>query len=654
MWYALDNEDTKAWVKEFGGQMVDVWDFSTNPQNPLEPEKNYFWAKVRSLQDWKYVPKTARVMVSKEGAPNEFFTKSFAPDLSKEIAAGQVRFQKFFQRRGQDGEGEGGDGEPQPGGEPQPKVGKDLEKHAAKLRAIADGMTKEIKHRLDPPIGKQNKTQRRIRIAAGMREEGVKMLRIQTCLYSVADAIDANVAVSDLMLELNSKADFEALEFEYEYKVKNPNKPFKVPERLVKKGVLTEKQFDELWWELAKLVNAGKTPQSESEAKIRELEEKVRRATDELVGEKIPGFFPTPKPLIERMIEAADIKDGMTILEPSSGKGDIVYHLVENEPTSKLKLEVWSVEPQGSLTWVQRLRNDLYAEKHEQNPAKYVNGPARIRLVETSLEKYQGSYNRSEFDRVLMNPPFEGGKDIEHVRLCYNMLKPGGILVAIMSIGSFQRSYKKEREFQEWISELEVNGLAFSDTIKNAFNTRDSFNQTGVTVKLVQLYKPSGAKPSSPNDDDDLELIELEAEAQIAITNTNSLTAQKATLKGLDEDLLLGYFGEEVGLPNKEVWLTVAGVKHIEIRHSQELSQHKFNAVELVRYVFSNHGQPMLSPQGSFMLACPLPARNNKFGIIAIVLSTNYDGNYVVATAFIALESYVEKLASHSRRRAPD
>jgi hypothetical protein len=50
-----------------------------------------------------------------------------------------------------------------------------------------------------------------------------------------------------------------------------------------------------------------------------------------------------------------------------------------------------------------------------------------------------------------MNPPFEKGQDIEHVRHAYDQLKPGGRVVAIMSEGPFFRSDKKATEFRDWL-----------------------------------------------------------------------------------------------------------------------------------------------------------------------------------------------------------
>jgi 16S rRNA G1207 methylase RsmC len=44
----------------------------------------------------------------------------------------------------------------------------------------------------------------------------------------------------------------------------------------------------------------------------------------------------------------------------------------------------------------------------------------------------------AQFDRVLMNPPFEKGGDVKHIQRAFGMLKPGGRLVAICANGPRQ------------------------------------------------------------------------------------------------------------------------------------------------------------------------------------------------------------------------
>ena len=38
-----------------------------------------------------------------------------------------------------------------------------------------------------------------------------------------------------------------------------------------------------------------------------------------------------------------------------------------------------------------------------------------------------------QVDKIIMNPPFDRGGDCDHVRHAFQFLKPGGVLVAVMS-----------------------------------------------------------------------------------------------------------------------------------------------------------------------------------------------------------------------------
>lgn len=89
-----------------------------------------------------------------------------------------------------------------------------------------------------------------------------------------------------------------------------------------------------------------------------------------------------------------------------------------------------------------------------------------------------------------MNPPFEKGQDIDFVLKAYELLNPDGILVALMSEGSFYRGYKRDRAFQDWIRLMETSNAAeLSEPIRGAFNTAQSFVQTGVTVRILKLVR---------------------------------------------------------------------------------------------------------------------------------------------------------------------
>ena len=47
----------------------------------------------------------------------------------------------------------------------------------------------------------------------------------------------------------------------------------------------------------------------------------------------IPGYFPTPKPVVQQMIQKAHIAPGMKVLEPSAGKGNIVDAINNGRPS---------------------------------------------------------------------------------------------------------------------------------------------------------------------------------------------------------------------------------------------------------------------------------------------------------------------------------
>ena len=97
-----------------------------------------------------------------------------------------------------------------------------------------------------------------------------------------------------------------------------------------------------------------------------------------------------------------------------------------------------------------------------------------------------------QYDRVVMNPPFEDGQDIDHVRRAFDAnLKPGGKLVAIMSEGPFFRSDKKAQAFRQW---LEENGGTSERLAPGTFKE----SGTGTATRLVTVEKGRVAK-GTPN-----------------------------------------------------------------------------------------------------------------------------------------------------------
>ncbi len=140
----------------------------------------------------------------------------------------------------------------------------------------------------------------------------------------------------------------------------------------------------------------------------------------------IPGFFPTPPAVVEEMLRLADIQPGHYVLEPSAGTGNLA------DAAGAAGNVVYCWEINQALAEILKLK-DHFVAGHDfmacTHPIPYV-------------------------DRVLMNPPFENGQDMEHVRKAFAALKPGGRLVAVMSPGPFFRNDPKATEFRRWFCGL--------------------------------------------------------------------------------------------------------------------------------------------------------------------------------------------------------
>ena len=104
----------------------------------------------------------------------------------------------------------------------------------AKIRKLADDMTAKISERLDPAIGQQNYTARRARIASGIREEGLRLAKLQAAMYAYADALEAGTipgvqysgdAGGSDILRLSDRATFDELFTLVRYRMDRGNRP---------------------------------------------------------------------------------------------------------------------------------------------------------------------------------------------------------------------------------------------------------------------------------------------------------------------------------------------------------------------------------------------------------------------------------------------
>ncbi len=160
----------------------------------------------------------------------------------------------------------------------------------------------------------------------------------------------------------------------------------------------------------------------------RQADDPLAAARRELQFAKIPGYFPTPRPLAERVVALAGIEHGMRVLEPSAGSGSIAEVIREQHPNATLDV----------IEFNMTLRGLLQAQGFTLVNQDFLSfAPDRIR-----------------YDRIIMNPPFEKRQDTRHITHALDLLAPGGRLVAIASGSLPSRSDKESVALRERIEEL--------------------------------------------------------------------------------------------------------------------------------------------------------------------------------------------------------
>ncbi|MFF2834293.1 methyltransferase, partial [Cellulosimicrobium cellulans] len=196
------------------------------------------------------------------------------------------------------------------------------------------------------------------------------------------------------------------------------------------------------------------------------IQQQIKKLENEVKLSKIPGFFPTPNNIVQRMIEFADIKDGETILEPSAGNGNILDGISQYIMEEGLNVNLEALE------WNHKLSEILELKQYK------IVGNDFTEFIPNTL-----------YDKIIMNPPFEKNQDIVHVLKAYDCLKDGGKLVSIMSPHWTFANDSKSVQFREWLSDKGT----FEKLPEGSFKE----SGTGVNTVLVVIEKPVEVKPET-------------------------------------------------------------------------------------------------------------------------------------------------------------
>lgn len=180
------------------------------------------------------------------------------------------------------------------------------------------------------------------------------------------------------------------------------------------------------------------------------------------------GFFETPEDVRDRVYEAARIGPihnlnryaSLRILEPSAGLGALARQAARD----------------GHLV--------SCLEIHPARAAALKESGLYRDVACVDFMEVQPPRPGHHFDAVIMNPPFDGGRDVDHVVHAMKFLRPGGRLAAVMSAGVEFRENRKTVDFRAMVARY---GGRFHDLPSGSF----SASGTMVNTVICEMQVPA-------------------------------------------------------------------------------------------------------------------------------------------------------------------
>jgi hypothetical protein len=164
-------------------------------------------------------------------------------------------------------------------------------------------------------------------------------------------------------------------------------------------------------------------------------------------------FYPTPELVIKKM-KTGLFLSGKTVLDPSSGKGDILKYC----------------KKRGATTVGCELSDDLYNISREYGRMIGSNFLLLKRIDITSV------------NIILMNPPFSD--DIKHILHAWKLAPDGCEIRALCNMSTLRRDIKSSNELIGIITDFKGTIENLGDCFSNAER------KTNVEVAFISLTKP--------------------------------------------------------------------------------------------------------------------------------------------------------------------
>ncbi|MFL4950572.1 class I SAM-dependent methyltransferase [Streptomyces sp. MMS24-I31] len=182
--------------------------------------------------------------------------------------------------------------------------------------------------------------------------------------------------------------------------------------------------------------------------------------TGEVTTDAERGYYPTPEPVVEQLLDLAELDSGCQVLEPSAGRGAIA------EPAAARGATVDCIEL-------------------DPGRADHIRAGGYARSV-TNADFLSVRVER-RYQRVIMNPPFADRQDIRHVERALRFVQPGGLVVAVM-FGSL--SFRTDRLTTDFLARVREARGTVTDLPDDAFPS--------VGVRTVIAVIPVREAPPAP------------------------------------------------------------------------------------------------------------------------------------------------------------
>ncbi|PZR92311.1 MAG: hypothetical protein DI537_14095 [Stutzerimonas stutzeri] len=189
------------------------------------------------------------------------------------------------------------------------------------------------------------------------------------------------------------------------------------------------------------------------------------------------GFFPTPDPAADEFMGKVPTlrligESQLRILEPSAGTGNLARRCIRTLG----EMGAHYAERAAKEYRFDNLVDCVEIQPHLADDLRREGIFNRVWRADFLTMKPEET---GLYDLVVMNPPFDRERDIDHVCHALRFLKPDGVLYAIMSAGTEFRETKKSIAFRKLVLDSMKGGIKDLPA--------GSFAEVGTYVNTVML-----------------------------------------------------------------------------------------------------------------------------------------------------------------------